>query len=170
MSDRENSPAYATLPKSARRVLAAIEDAIGCGSSVALSHTALRLDYHFGRQTLSPALKFPDSLGMVDISPDKRLVNVFRRAPAPSAIECWEGAPQRPRPNAGARSLARCGRALFLAPDRGGYFAMRNFASDWPMELNTDKVWLACLTSKNLSAPLAQYFSTVEVGSPPVLT
>jgi len=78
------------------------------------------------------------------------------RWPAPTQTEVRK--PGRYRPG------------FFVAPDCGGYFAMRSFASDCPIELNTDKVWLACLTSKNLSALLAQYFSTAEVASPPVLT
>jgi hypothetical protein len=36
MTDRENSPAYAALPPSARRALAAIERAIGDGSSASV--------------------------------------------------------------------------------------------------------------------------------------
>ena len=37
MADRENSPAYAALPPSARRVFGAIERAIGYGSSAPVS-------------------------------------------------------------------------------------------------------------------------------------
>ena len=83
------------------------------------------------------------------------------------AITSFWPDPRRPKPKQESPAVAA---GFFLAPDCGGYFAMRSLASDCPIELNTDKVWLACLTSKNLSAPLAQYFSTVEVGSPPVLT
>jgi hypothetical protein len=49
MADRENSPAYAALPRSARRVFAAIERAIGDGSSASVSYTSFRLDHHIGR-------------------------------------------------------------------------------------------------------------------------
>jgi hypothetical protein len=39
MADRENSPAYAALPRSARRVFAAIQQAaIGDGSSASVSY------------------------------------------------------------------------------------------------------------------------------------
>jgi hypothetical protein len=37
MTDRENSPAFAALPRSARKVFAAIERAIGDGSSASVS-------------------------------------------------------------------------------------------------------------------------------------
>ena len=60
---------------------------------------------------------------------------------------------------------------FFLAPIMVRfYFATRSFESDVPIELNTVRVWLADVTRKNLSAPLAQYCYTCEVGSPPVLT
>ena len=39
MTDRENSPAFAMLPLSARKVFAAIERAIGDGSSASVSYT-----------------------------------------------------------------------------------------------------------------------------------
>ena len=54
MTDRENSPAYAMLPRSARRVFAAIERAIGDGSSASVSYADFRLDHHIGRQSISP--------------------------------------------------------------------------------------------------------------------
>ena len=78
MADRENSAAYQTLPPSARRVFAAIETAIGNGSSASVSYTSFRLDFHIGRQAISPALKLLDGLGLIDIGPGPRLVNVFR--------------------------------------------------------------------------------------------
>jgi len=43
MADRENSPAYAALPRSARRVFAAIERAIGGGSGASVSYVDFRL-------------------------------------------------------------------------------------------------------------------------------
>jgi hypothetical protein len=49
MTDRENSPAYAALPRSARRVFAAIGRAIGDGSSARVSYVDFRLDHHIGR-------------------------------------------------------------------------------------------------------------------------
>ena len=42
MTDRENSPAFAMLPLSARRVFAAIERAIGDGSSASVSYVDFR--------------------------------------------------------------------------------------------------------------------------------
>ena len=62
--------------------------------------------------------------------------------------------------------------ARFVTGLQGGYFATRSLESEVPIELNTVKVWLAVVTRKNLSAPLAHYCSTLEVGSPgePVLT
>jgi hypothetical protein len=45
MADRENSPAYAALSRSARRVFAAIQQAaIGDGSSASVSYVDFRLD------------------------------------------------------------------------------------------------------------------------------
>jgi hypothetical protein len=76
MTDRENSAAYAALPRSARRVFTAIERTIGGGSSATISYVDFRLDHHI--QRLSPSLKLLDHLGLIDISPGARLVNVFR--------------------------------------------------------------------------------------------
>ena len=78
MTDRENSPAYAALPRSARRVFAAIARAIGDGSSASISDTSFQLDHHIGRQSISASLKLLDHLGLLDIEPGPRLVNVFR--------------------------------------------------------------------------------------------
>ena len=49
MPDRENSPAYRMLPLRARRVFAAIERAIGDGSSASVSYVDFRLDHHIAR-------------------------------------------------------------------------------------------------------------------------
>jgi hypothetical protein len=54
---REHSPAYQTLPRSTRRVFAAIERAIGDGSSASVSYTDFRLDHHIGRRSISVSLK-----------------------------------------------------------------------------------------------------------------
>ena len=78
MTDRENSPAYQMLPRSARRVFAAIERTIGDGSSASVSYTDFRLDHHIGRQNISVSLKLLDHLGLIEIEPGPRLVNVFR--------------------------------------------------------------------------------------------
>ena len=78
MADRENSPAYAALPRTARRVFAAIERAIGDRSSASVSFTSFRLDHHIWRQDISSSLKLLDHLGLIDIEPGPHLVNVFR--------------------------------------------------------------------------------------------
>ena len=78
MSDRENSPAFAMLPRSARRVFAAIEQAIGDGSSVSVSYTDFKLDHHIARTSISSSLKLLDHLGLIEIEPGTRLVNIFR--------------------------------------------------------------------------------------------
>ena len=78
MSDRENSPAYQTLRRSARRVFAAIERAIGDGSSASVSYTDFKLDHHIARKSVSPSLKLLDHLGLIEIEPGPRLVNIFR--------------------------------------------------------------------------------------------
>ena len=43
----------------------------------------LRLDYHIGRKSVSPALKQLSALGLLDIQPGPRLVNIFRFS------NCW---------------------------------------------------------------------------------
>jgi len=78
MSDREHSPAYAALPQSARRVFAAIERAIGDGSSASVSYADFGLDYHISRGSISSSLKLLDHLGLIEIEPGPRLVNIFR--------------------------------------------------------------------------------------------
>ena len=57
MTDRKSSPARQMLPRSARRVFAAIETAIGDGSSASVSYTDFRLDHHIGRRSISVSLK-----------------------------------------------------------------------------------------------------------------
>ena len=78
MSDRENSPAFAMLPRCARRVFAAIEQAIGDGSSVSVGYTDFKLDHHIARTSISSSLKLLDHLGLIEIEPGTRLVNIFR--------------------------------------------------------------------------------------------
>ena len=78
MTDRTGSPAYQMLPRAARRVFAAIERAIGDNNSASISFTSFRLDHHIGRQNISPSLKLLDHLGLIEIAPGRRLVNVFR--------------------------------------------------------------------------------------------
>jgi hypothetical protein len=67
MTDRANSSAYQMLPRSARRVFAAIERAIGNVSSASISYTDFRIDHHIGRQSISVSLKLLDHLGLIDI-------------------------------------------------------------------------------------------------------
>jgi len=78
MTDRTGSPAFALLPLRARRVLAAIERAIGDGTSATVSFTEFRFDHHIGRQSISPSVKLLDHLGLIDIEPGPRLINIFR--------------------------------------------------------------------------------------------
>jgi hypothetical protein len=78
MRDRDNSPAYALLPLRARRVLSAIERAIGDRTSATVSFTEFRFDHHIGRQSISPSVKLLDHLGLIDIEPGPRLINIFR--------------------------------------------------------------------------------------------
>ena len=78
MTDREQSPAYQMLPRNARRVLAAIERAIGDGCSASVSYADFQFDHGIGRQSISPALKLLDHLGLIEIEPGVRLENVFR--------------------------------------------------------------------------------------------
>ena len=78
MTDRENSPAYAALPRSARRVFAAIERAIGDGSSASVSYVSFRLDHHIEGKAVSLSLKLLDHLGLIEIEPGPRSGNVYR--------------------------------------------------------------------------------------------
>ena len=66
------------LPRSARRVVAAIERTIGDSSSASASYTDFRLDHHIARKAVSPSLKLLDHLGLIEIEPGPRLINVFR--------------------------------------------------------------------------------------------
>jgi hypothetical protein len=59
-------------------VFAAIERAIGDGISASVSYVAFSLDHHIARKAVSPSLKLLDHLGLIDIEPGPRLVNVFR--------------------------------------------------------------------------------------------
>jgi hypothetical protein len=59
-------------------VFAAIERAIGDGCSASVSYVDFRLDHHIARKAVSPELKLLDHLGLVDIEPGPRLVNVFK--------------------------------------------------------------------------------------------
>jgi hypothetical protein len=76
--DRGESPAFAALTNASRRVFAAIEKAIGDGSDASVSYVDFRLNYHIGRKSVSPALKQLSALGLLDIQPGPRLVNIFR--------------------------------------------------------------------------------------------
>jgi hypothetical protein len=78
MTDRASSAAYRMLPRAARRVFAAIETAIGDGSSASVSYTDFALVHHIGRRAISPALKALSHLGLIEVEPGKRLVNHFR--------------------------------------------------------------------------------------------
>ncbi|WP_027582648.1 hypothetical protein [Bradyrhizobium sp. Ai1a-2] len=78
MADREKSPAYAALSPGARRVLAAIEQAIGGGSCAAVSYTGFHRDHGIWRKSVSPAIKALDNLGLIDVAPGLRLANVYR--------------------------------------------------------------------------------------------
>ena len=78
MTDREHSAAFQTLPRCARRVFAAIERAIGDGSSASVSYTDFKLDHHIARTSMSLSLKLLDRLGLIEIEPGPRLVNIFR--------------------------------------------------------------------------------------------
>ena len=43
-----------------------------------MSYKDFRLDHHIGRQNISPSVKLLDHLGLIEIEPGPRLVNVFR--------------------------------------------------------------------------------------------
>jgi len=50
------------------------------------------------------------------------------------------------------------------------YMATRSFEILVPIALNVVTIWLAEVSRKNLLGSVAQFCSSVEVGSPPVLT
>jgi hypothetical protein len=59
-------------------VFAAIERAIGDGSSASVSYVGFSLDHHIARKAVSPSLRLLYYLGLIEIEPGPRLVNVFR--------------------------------------------------------------------------------------------
>jgi len=59
-------------------VFAAIERAIGDRSSASISYVDFSAEHHIGRQSISKSLKLLDHLGLIEIAPGPRLVNVFR--------------------------------------------------------------------------------------------
>ena len=75
--DRASSPAYAALPKTARRMLAVITKVAG-GGSASISYVEFMGTHHFGRPSISAGLKALDALGMIDIERGPRAGNVFR--------------------------------------------------------------------------------------------
>ncbi|MGX9431091.1 MULTISPECIES: hypothetical protein [Bradyrhizobium] len=77
MADRDDSPAYQMLPRSARQVFAAIERTIGDGSSASVSYVDFILDHHIAHRSISPSLKLLDRLGLIEIEPGKRLTKTF---------------------------------------------------------------------------------------------
>ena len=84
--DRERSPAYAALTNGSRRVLAAIEKAVGDGDSAAIPHTDFRLHHGISRRVVSLSVKQLDALGFVEVSSGVRLVNCYRLSRRWSAI------------------------------------------------------------------------------------
>jgi hypothetical protein len=90
MTDREQSPAYRRLPPSARRVFAAIERSIGGGDSATVSYVDFQRDHRVGRQSISISLKLLDHLGMIDIEPGPRLINIFRLSDRWRSIDAVE--------------------------------------------------------------------------------
>ena len=67
MADREHSPAFAVLPRRARLVFAAIQRAIGDGSSASVTYLSFKLDHGIGRKAIPRALTLLDHLGLIDI-------------------------------------------------------------------------------------------------------
>ena len=43
-----------------------------------MSYVGFSLDHHIARKAVSPSLKLVDHLGLIDIEPGPRLVNIFR--------------------------------------------------------------------------------------------
>jgi len=43
-----------------------------------VSYTDFKLDHHIARKSVSPSLKLLDHLGLIEIEPGPRLVNIFR--------------------------------------------------------------------------------------------
>jgi hypothetical protein len=77
MADRENSTAYPdAAPKRAPSVRG--DRAGHGGGSASVSYVDFRLDHHIARKAVSRALELLDHLGLIEIKPGPRLVNVFR--------------------------------------------------------------------------------------------
>jgi hypothetical protein len=92
MADREKSAAFVALPKSGRKVLAAIEKAIGDGDCAAVSYVEFMHIYRVGRPTISAGLKALDGLGFIEITPGPRSGNVFRLSNRWASIDASEAA------------------------------------------------------------------------------
>jgi hypothetical protein len=81
--DQSESPAYAALPRSARRAFSAT--AIGDGSSAEVSYTDFMLEHHISRWSISPSLKLLDHLGRIKACRfDRRALTISQCSPASS--------------------------------------------------------------------------------------
>jgi hypothetical protein len=91
MTDRERSPAFVVLPKTARRMLGVIEKAAG-GGSVEMSYASLMHDHRFGRPSVSASVKALVALGWIDVEAGPRLVNRYRLSRRWATIDAGEAA------------------------------------------------------------------------------
>lgn len=78
MTDRANSPAMAVLPKAARKILDAIETAVGNRSSAAVTYLDFQFDYGLGRLTVTKFLPLLVDLGLLEIEIGPNRGNVYR--------------------------------------------------------------------------------------------
>lgn len=73
--DREDSVPWRSLPRSARRVFAVIQAAIGERASV--SYASFIFKHHIGKQCISPGIRMLDALGFIDIARGPNACNSF---------------------------------------------------------------------------------------------
>ena len=78
---REESAAFLALNRRALRVLAALDKEIRTGGGeAAVSYLALKDDHHVDRRSISSGIKQVIALGLVDVRPGPRLVNIFQHS------------------------------------------------------------------------------------------
>ena len=81
------SPAYAALPRSARKVLAAISTEIGRagGDRAAITYETFMYDFHCGTPT--QALRLLRSLGLIEVSAGRHLAGMYKLSDGWRAID-----------------------------------------------------------------------------------
>jgi hypothetical protein len=159
--DRGESPAFAVLTNASRRAFAAIEKAIGDGSHASVSYVDFRLDYHIGRKSVSPALKQLSALGLLDIQPGPRLVNIFRFSNRWRTIDAVEAVRKY---NAAARSDIPAQKRSAAVRNRWSRTALASTSAGARRPRASEAVMMrSCLTA----APLGSFERLSSHAAPP---